>query len=78
MTLLSVTAVAKLCERHVRIYGAQPRDETMRWLEHHGIDPERAEQGVDFALIRGRLKRATGDDGEALLAIPTWPREGAA
>jgi hypothetical protein len=78
MTLLSITAVSRLAERHVRTYGPQPRADVIRWLERHGIDEERAERGVEFALIRNRLKRATRDDGEALLAGTTWPREAAA
>lgn len=77
MTILSVTAVARLAERHVNTYGPTLEAELLHWLERHGVDPERAEQAVSLSPVRGRLVRRTGDDGESLIRRPLDWREAA-
>lgn len=56
MTILSLTAVARLAERRVREEGAPvPVAELLAWLGRVDVDQERAAAAVRTAVAAGRL-----------------------
>ena len=79
MTVLSVVAVGRLTERHVREAGQPvPVEEVVRWLvDAVGVADDRARAGVRLAVTVGRLETTTDDDDRPSLRIPT-EREAAA
>ena len=70
MTLLDTKSVAAIIARRVETYGATRLDVVVEYLGRLGVEPDRADEGVRFALIRGKVVRATNDDGEAILRRP--------
>jgi hypothetical protein len=72
MSVLSIVAVARLAERHVRQAGhLAPVEDVVRWLvESVGAQDDRARAGVQLACIVGRLEDTTDEAGRACLRLP--------
>jgi hypothetical protein len=68
-TILSVRAATALAERHVRAYGPVTEARVLHELDRYGVDPDRAERAVAFALVRGRIVRELRH-GEPVLRRP--------
>jgi len=56
MTVLSLPAVGRVVERHLRQHGQpMPRADLVKWLGTIDVQPERALAGIRLAIIVGRL-----------------------
>jgi hypothetical protein len=56
MTILSLPAVSRVAERHCREQRQPiPRTELVKWLTSIDVAADRAEAGVNLAVICGRL-----------------------
>ena len=79
MTILSLVAVARLAERHVRQAGQPvPVEHVVHWLvDSVGVEEDRARAGVRLAVVVCRLEGTTDEDGRACLRLPV-EREAAA
>lgn len=56
MTILSLTAIARVAERHVRTRGPQTSEDLLALLATVAADPDRAQAGLRLAVIGGRLE----------------------
>ena len=54
-TILSLTALARIAERHVRQHGPTDVDQVIDAVELAVLDRDRATAGVRLAIIGGRL-----------------------
>jgi len=72
-TILSLPAVARLAERHVRDNhaGGLPVDELVGWLVRVRVAPDRARAGVRLAVTCGRLVAAVDGDGRQGVRVPS-------
>lgn len=72
VTVLSVVAVCRLAERHVRHAGGEPVpvERVVAWLEAHDIDTERARAGCRLSVTVGRLEDAKDAEGRPCLRAP--------
>lgn len=77
MTILSLPAVARVAERHVRQTGPQPPKALLTWLTSIDISRERAEAGLRLATTCGRLELARHDNGPATYRLPQNQEHGA-
>ena len=56
MTILSLPAIGRLAERHVRQHGQPiPRAALVKWLRSIDVPDDRADAGVRLAITVGRL-----------------------
>jgi hypothetical protein len=63
VTLLSTRAIATLAERHVRKADAPvPIDEVLVGLQRFGVEPDRAEAGVQRAIANDHLESVLDAD----------------
>lgn len=68
MTILSLPAVGRVAERHLRQHGQPiPREQLVAWLDSIDVAPERAKAGLRLAITCGRLV-----DTPNGLTIPTF------
>jgi len=73
MTVLSLVAVGRLAERHIR-QATEPVLATalVSWFEHMNVDAERAQAGIRLAVIGARLEQTEVDGRPAVqLAAPS-------
>jgi hypothetical protein len=69
VTVLSLTALSRLAERHVRqANNPMPISELIAALDC--IDEARARAGIRLAVIAGRLERATDDEQQPCIRVP--------
>ncbi len=74
MTILSLPAVGRLAERHLRQHGQPiPRAQLIKALEAIDVPDDRAAAGIRLAITIGRLA-----DTPAGIAIPLDERKAAA
>lgn len=66
MTILSLTALARIAERHVRTRGPIATNDLRDLMTTVAADVDRAEAGIRLAVIGGRLEL----DRDATLRIP--------
>jgi hypothetical protein len=70
VTILSLSATARIAERHVRQHGPTSRDALITWLQSVDVARDRAEAGLRLAEISGRLELAPDDDGAPAYRLP--------
>lgn len=70
MTILSLPAIARLVERHVRDHGPITATDLLAWLKSIDVDQDRAAAGLRLAVIGGRLEPAPGDTLHAAAMPP--------
>jgi hypothetical protein len=71
VTVVSVVAVCRLAERHVRGVGEPvPVEQIVARLESYGIDRERGRAGCRLAVVVGRLTETTDAAGHRCLRVP--------
>jgi hypothetical protein len=72
MTVLSVVAVGRLAERHVRQPGEPvPVEHVVRWLvDSLGVADDRAHAGARLAVTVGRLEAIEDSNGRPCLCLP--------
>ena len=69
MSVLSLTALSRLAERHVREVGEPvPVEQLVTLLDC--IDDARARAGIRLAVIAGRLESTTDDEQQPCIGIP--------
>ncbi len=74
MSILSLPAIGRLAERHVRQHGQPiPRAALVKWLTSIDVPDDRADAGLRLACTIGRLV-----DTPAGIAIPLDERKAAA
>jgi hypothetical protein len=76
VTVLSLTALCRLAERHVGEAGDSVEIEQLVTLLNC-IDDERARAGIRLATFVGRLERTTDDEGRACVRLPAARGEAA-
>jgi hypothetical protein len=70
MTVLSLTALSRLAERHVREAGGGPVPIEQLVTLLDCIDEARARAGIRLAVIAGRLECATDDEQQPCIRVP--------
>jgi hypothetical protein len=80
VTILSIVAVGRLAEHHVRQSTSPcPIETIVRWLvDSIGVQDDRARAGVRLACVVGRLEGTTDSAGSPCLRIPSDDRRAAA
>jgi hypothetical protein len=72
MTVLSLVAIGRLAERHLRQADQPvPVEQVVRWLvDAFAVDLDRAQAGVRLAVTVGRLEAIGDNDGRPCLQLP--------
>jgi hypothetical protein len=69
-TLLSLPAIARVAERHVRQRGPATRDQLLAWTATVDVASDRAEAGLRLAVTCGRLELAVDSERGAIYRVP--------
>jgi hypothetical protein len=76
-SILSLPAVSRLAERHVRERGPMTLEALVAWLCSVDVEESRVEAGVRLATTVGRLEEARDADGGEVLRVPSAGGEAA-